>query len=174
MTQLYHRELLPDVADEGISEMLTQALSWLDSQGDVIQEETIAALKTRLQFRHLFYDALAIDLDIITDRSTERWEQCIKILPLLTTSQTVGKAVEQAFSVKIQRKLASTVPPRPIVKTSFEDAIQHLTRLCQDGMDIVQSMQYYGSNNLLVGNPNSPIDSERRSIRKLMIVRLSY
>jgi len=155
VTQLYNRQLLSDFDEGEILKLLAQAMSWLDNQRDSISEETIAALKTRLQFRELFFEAVAVDLDIIKDRSTERWEQCTMMFPLLTASRTVGKAVEEAFSVKIQRKLASTVPPRPIVKTSFEVALRHLARLCQDGKDVVQTLQYHGSNNLLVRLPIS-------------------
>ncbi|KAI9880490.1 MAG: hypothetical protein M1830_002842 [Pleopsidium flavum] len=155
VTQLYNRQLLSDFDEEEILNMLSRALSWLDDQRDSIPEETITALKTRLRFRELFFEAVAVDLDIITDKSTERWEQCAAMLPSLTASRTIGKPVEEAFSVKVQRKLASTVPPRPIVKTSFQDAIRHLTQLCQDGKDVVQILQYHGSNSLLVRLPAS-------------------
>ena len=150
MTQLYHRPLLSNFDEEEIVALMTQAIAWLESQRASIPEDIIAALILRLRFREMFFEAVAVDVDVLQNGSTEGWQQCTAMLPLLLTSQTVGKPVKEAFSVKIQRKLASTVPPRPIVTVSFNDAIQHLRRLCQDGKDVVQSFQYFGSNDMLV------------------------
>lgn len=151
MTQLYNRQLLSEFDEEEMIALLAEAITWLEGQQSSISEETIAALILRLRFREAFFEAVAVDLDVILDRSTERWEQCSTMLPLLTASKKIGKPVEEAFSVKIQRKLASTVTPRPMVNVSFEEVVRHLTRLCQDGKDVVQCLQYNGSNELLVG-----------------------
>ncbi|KAF7587158.1 hypothetical protein BBP40_007666 [Aspergillus hancockii] len=51
---------------------------------------------------------------------------------------------------KIQRKLASTVPPRPMVKINFEDALAHLKRLCKDAIDLLEVLDYCGPHNLKV------------------------
>lgn len=150
MTQLYNRQLLPELNEEEMVTLLAEAITWLEGQRSFISEEAIAALTLRLRFREAFFEAVAVDLDVIHDRSTGRWEQCSAMLPLLSASRKIGKPVEEAFSVKIQRKLASTVPPRPMVSVSFEEVIRHLTRLCQDGKDVVQCLQYNGSNELLV------------------------
>lgn len=130
--------------------LLAEAIFWLEGQRSSISNETIEALILRLRFREAVFEAVAVDLDIILDKSTGRWEQCSAMLPLLTASRKIGKPVKEAFSVKIQRKLASTVPPRPMVNVSFEEVVRHLTRLCQDGKDVVQCLQYSGSNELLV------------------------
>lgn len=150
MTQLYNRQLLSHFDEEEMVTLLAKAIAWLESQRSLISDDTITALILRLRFREAFFEAVAVDLEVINDKSTERWEQCAAMLPLLTTSRKIGKPVEEAFSVKIQRKLASTVPPRPMVNVSFEDVTRHLTRLCQDGKDVVQCLQYNGTNELLV------------------------
>ena len=150
MTQLYNRQLLSEFDVEEIITLLAEALTWLEGQRSLISEDIINALILRLRFREAFFEAVAVDLDVILDRSTERWEQCSAMLPLLTASKRIGKPVEEAFSVKIQRRLASTVPPRSMVNVSFEEVIRHLTRLCRDGKDVVQCLQYNGSNELLV------------------------
>ena len=62
----------------------------------------------------------------------------------------LGKAVDEAFSLKIQRRLASTVPPRPMVKISPEDAIKHLKRFFHDAIDAQQILDYHGPYNLQV------------------------
>src|SRR5204862_4591357 len=109
------------------------------------------ALKTRLHFRKAFLGAVSKDLGIIRDPSTIEWETCAKQLQAIDDSHQLGTPVEQSFSVKIQRKLASTVPPRPIVNISFENALLHLRRLCQDGIDLAAVLDFCGSNDLLVG-----------------------
>lgn len=55
-----------------------------------------------------------------------------------------------AFSLKIQRKLASTVPPRPMVNITSDDALAHLKRLCQDAIDMQQMLDYTGPSNFKV------------------------
>lgn len=54
-----------------------------------------------------------------------------KIDEIRDTNQ-LGKPVPGSFSTKIQRRLASTVPPRPIVDVDFKEALQNLKQLCVD------------------------------------------
>lgn len=82
--------------------------------------------------------------------SPSAWQQCSKLLPLLSGSKAVGQEVKDAFSAKIQRRLASTVPPRPIVNITFEEAHAHLSRLCQDGKEVYGVLDYHGGSNMLV------------------------
>jgi hypothetical protein len=78
------------------------------------------------------------------------WEELSRTLPELKTSHQLGKPVPESFSIKLQRKLASTVPPRPMVNVSFEDAFEHLERLCQDGVTASEVMNYHDSHSLMV------------------------
>jgi hypothetical protein len=68
----------------------------------------------------------------------------------ITETVAHGTPVPEAFSLKIQRRLASTVPPRPIVHISPEDALAHLKRLCQDAIDMQQMLDYKGPSNFKV------------------------
>lgn len=72
---------------------------------------------------------------------------CLSSLNRLSESVSLGQPVPEAFSLKIQRRLASTVPPRPIVHISAEDALVHLKRLCQDAIDMQEMMDYRGPSN---------------------------
>ena len=40
------------------------------------------------------------------------------------------------FSAKIQRRLASNIPPRPIVDVSFDDSYEYLNQLCQNEKEV--------------------------------------
>lgn len=89
-------------------------------------------------------------MDILQTRSTDDFASCLSQLPAVKESFSIGKRVPDAFSQKIQRKLASTLPPRPIVAVSLEDALAHLTRLCEDAIDLKELLDYRGSYNLKV------------------------
>lgn len=75
------------------------------------------------------------------------------MLPGIKDSHGLGKPVPEAFSAKLQRKLASTMPPRPIVQTSFEDAFANLTRMISDGIEVVGVLNYTDSICLQVAPP---------------------
>jgi hypothetical protein len=79
---------------------------------------------------------------------------------LLITSKaalsTRGSPVPDSFSAKLQRKLASTAPPRPIVQLSFEDAWGHMTRLFKDALEAVDVLNYTNSLCLTVRNIQMP------------------
>jgi hypothetical protein len=78
------------------------------------------------------------------------WTDILSLLPALKSSTQLGKATPASFSVKLQRKLASTVPPRPIVQVSDEAAFDHLERLCRDGSAVVEVLDYHDSHSLIV------------------------
>lgn len=101
-------------------------------------------------FRHEFLSALQQDVEVLETRSAENFTSCIAQLQPLTETVALGKPVPDAFSLKIQRKLASTVPPRPMVNITSDDALAHLKRLCQDAIDMQQMLDYTGPSNFKV------------------------
>lgn len=125
-------------------------MAWVDAQ-DQMDKGLRDAIRTRLLFRHEFLSALDQDLDVLETRSTENFGTCLSHLDKVKETHSLGKPVPEAFSLKIQRKLASTVPPRPIVNISHEDALNHLKRLCKDAIDMQQLLDYRGPTNFKVG-----------------------
>lgn len=87
-------------------------------------------------------------------RST--WDGLIAALTGVSTSKNLAKPVPEAFSSKLQRKLASTVPPRPVVTIAFETAYDHLERLCHDGRALIEVLNYNDSHSLMVYIPERP------------------
>ncbi|RDW90572.1 N-alpha-acetyltransferase 35, NatC auxiliary subunit [Aspergillus mulundensis] len=148
-TQLYNRTLLSHFEYEHFSDVLNRAISWIDEQ-DTIDAAVRSAIKSRLQFRQEFLSGLQQDINILETRSVDKLESCLSIIPALRESSNTSRPVPESFSWKIQRRLASTVPPRPVVKISFEDALAHLKRLCQDGIHLNQVLDYGGPYNLKV------------------------
>lgn len=149
VTQLYNRSLLTQFDANHFEDLIDQAVSWLDQQSS-IDENLRGAMKCRLGFRRTFLSAVEQDVDILQTQSTGHFAACLNQLPLLKESFSLGERVPDAFSLKIQRKLASTLPPRPIVTVSSEDALAHLTRLCEDAIDLKELLDYRGSHNLKV------------------------
>ncbi|KAF2268902.1 amino-acid N-acetyltransferas-like protein subunit Mak10 [Lojkania enalia] len=88
------------------------------------------AIVARLQFRKDFLTAL--DLDVPIDHLEAHWQPLLDGLTTITTTQQLGKTVPGSFSLKIQRRLASTVPPRPIVELDSADAFSKLKQLITD------------------------------------------
>lgn len=91
------------------------------------------------------------------ERSPQPFLAALRQIRLIEKSMPLGKPVPEAFSLKIQRRLASTVPPRPMVHVSAADAIAHMTRFCQDAVDVQQILEYRGPYNLQVCFPPTPL-----------------
>lgn len=149
MANLYHRRLLTDFEVMEIEQELDDAISYLNVHNLSINETLKDALVARLEFRKMFLSA--VQTDEIPDRQRPfLWERCMEMLPSIKQSTSHGVSVNESFSVKIQRKLASSVPPRPIVSINFDDAYAFLSRLCQHGKDAYRILEYHGGVNLLV------------------------
>ncbi|KAH1307433.1 hypothetical protein KXV31_005665 [Aspergillus fumigatus] len=150
VTQLYNRSLLSQFDVTHFQNLLDEAVSWTEGTVDALDQNLRDAITSRLSFRREFLLALAHDADILQNKSTGYFASCLSQLSSLTKSVSLGKPVPDAFSVKIQRRLASTVPPRPMVKISFENALAHLRRLCQDAIDLQELVEYGGPYNFKV------------------------
>lgn len=151
MTNLYNRKLLSDCATVDIEKLLDLAIEWVNGPGRSILEALVDAITERLRFRKLFLRAITQDADLISQQKTNPiWDECSDALPKLLQSHNSGVPIEGAFSEKIQRRLASTVPPRPMVKISFDDACAHLNRLCKDGNHVAKVLDCQGGSNILV------------------------
>ncbi|KAJ5543567.1 NatC N(alpha)-terminal acetyltransferase Mak10 subunit [Penicillium sp. DV-2018c] len=146
VSQLYNRNLLSAFEKSHFYRLLDQAISWITEESGFDQKLKDAII-CRLLFRRGFLSALAHDVDVIDTRSTKDFTTCLSQLEPLSETVPLGKPVPGAFSLKIQRKLASTVPPRPMVNISSDDALAHLKRLCQDAIDMQQMLDYTGPSN---------------------------
>lgn len=109
------------------------------------------ALDSRLRLREEFLKAIQLSEDRThsADSIKAPWIELERILETINSSHALGTAVPEAFSTKIQRKLASTMPPRPIVQLHFEDTYGHLKRLFGDGREVTDVLAYTDSQSLL-------------------------
>ncbi|KAK2766208.1 hypothetical protein FQN54_007724 [Arachnomyces sp. PD_36] len=149
VTQLYNRNLLSTFDSDRFRLIVDDALSWIENEKDTdISDEFKKALSQRLIFRREFLKGLDQDLNVLETRSMESFQASIPLVCQIEESMPRGKPVEEAFSLKLQRKLASTVPPRPMVNVDTKEAMAHLRRLCQDAADVLQMLDYRGPYNL--------------------------
>lgn len=95
-----------------------------------MKEALRSALIARLHFRQ---DLLrALDLDHPLEQMSASWSPVLSGLTTIKATYQLGQSVPGAFSTKMQRRLASTVPPRPIVEFEFKEALDLLEHLCID------------------------------------------
>ena len=114
------------------------------------------ALIQRLKYR----SSLLNTVGIAEDRSSSEpllsaWSSTLELLPGIKSERELAKPVPDSFSVKLQRKLASTVPPRPVVTIAFDDAYQHLERLCKDGLVVSEVLDFHDTSSLMVSSPKT-------------------
>lgn len=105
------------------------------------------AIEQRLNFRKSFLKALAQDTGALKAR-TKSSLSCIPFLQGIRSTSHLGIAVNESFSTKVQRYLASSVPPRPMVTIKLSDALSQLETLCTDAADVDQILETETSEDL--------------------------
>ncbi|KAF5026088.1 hypothetical protein F66182_1810 [Fusarium sp. NRRL 66182] len=146
VTNTYSRTLLAEIPPRIIQQTIQEARDLLSTLRNEVGDEIREALDQRLQLRSYFLEATnCADYMREPDRARQPWLEALKILPSIKSSHTLGRPVDDAFSAKLQRKLASTMPPRPIVQLEFDDAFDHLSRLFKDGSELIDVLHYTDS-----------------------------
>lgn len=108
------------------------------------------ALIDRLRLRSHFLEALSKDVEAAFSQNKEAFEACLGLIAPVEKSATYGKSVPESFTLKIQRKLASTIPPRPMVTIDIKAAIDFLKRLFQDAIHMHEIREYSNPSDLRV------------------------
>ncbi|KUJ08475.1 amino-acid N-acetyltransferase-like protein subunit Mak10 [Mollisia scopiformis] len=148
VTHTFNRSLLEGIEHDDIFQFLEETTRLLAISDDV-SPDVKKALDCRLRFRAQFLETVEVADSSTSDAIAQHWKTLGEFLPFLKSSSKFGKPSPFSFSVKIQRKLASTVPPRPIVQVSQESSFDHLERLCRDAAVAVEVLNYYNSQSLL-------------------------
>ncbi|KAI1780273.1 Mak10-domain-containing protein [Hypoxylon cercidicola] len=151
VSNTYDRTLLFDIPVEPINSLLQKARADLRVVSNVVAKDVSAALDLRLELRIAFLRA--IDLATLRKANPDSlkmpWIQMSGLIEHINKQHSLGKPVPEAFSTKLQRGLASTMPPRPMVQPSFEESYGHFKRLFQDGVDIMDVLKYAEPQSLL-------------------------
>lgn len=113
--------------------------------------EIVQALDFRLELRYALLRAMELtDLRSHPESIKTPWIELKAVLEQIQASHRLGTPVPEAFSCKLQRRLASTMPPRPIVNIDFDDAYRGFQRLFEDGKELSDVLKYADSQSLLV------------------------
>jgi hypothetical protein len=151
VTHTYSRSLLEEVDDQIITKYLNKVLEWLSrSCSSDLSSDHKRALGNRLAFRLAFFKAVSVADDRTSTDLGSSWEWLLKFLEVLKSEAVPAKPVPDSFSIKVQRRLASTVPPRPVVSLALETAYIYVENLCRDGQVVAEVLDYHDSQSLLV------------------------
>lgn len=152
MTNTYHRSLLDHISLEDIRGALRNASLLTYKRRDLIPQDVAEALGYRLELREEFLRAIELAAENGQKPAALQapWDHMEMLWEAINKSHSLGVPVPEAFSTKIQRKLASTMPPRPIVQLGFEEASSHFRRLIADGKEVGKVLDFKDSQSLLV------------------------
>ncbi|KAL8773941.1 MAG: hypothetical protein Q9209_001371 [Squamulea sp. 1 TL-2023] len=148
VSNLYNRNLLTNIDATKVQLLLRDAIRFTEQHPDM-DKALRHAILNRLTLRRRMLKAMELDLNPDKTAHIQLWKGCRDLLPELRQTQNLGRSVKEAFSVKLQRKLASSVPPRPMVKIAFEDAHTFLNNLCRDAADVYHVLDYHGCSNVM-------------------------
>ncbi|KAI5787129.1 Mak10 subunit, NatC N-terminal acetyltransferase-domain-containing protein [Geopyxis carbonaria] len=149
VTQTYGLPLLDAVYLAAVSNLVTDAREWLMANEGRFPKEILAALLVRLSLRHNMLLDLSRDAGAYRDRETLSWNDSLERIKEVVATHELGKPVEEAWSTSVQRKLASQVPPRPIVEFSFDKAVVCLRQLCNEAMDLTKLLDFESASNTM-------------------------
>lgn len=93
------------------------------------------AIVTRLQFRNDVLGMLMKHADSVSPPESF-FDSMQNRLSFIQKGHGLGKEVPEAFSTKLQRRLASTVPPRPMVTVSMDQVWTFWRNMLNDCQDV--------------------------------------
>ena len=134
----WNRSLLELEPLRRVVRQLQSVMARLQEDAPAETAELTQALVARLEFRADFLYAL--DLNVAAPLSFA-WPRLRQKLDPVKATHALGRPVPTSFSKKIQRRLASQAPPRPIVELDFSTAMAKLEQLCTDCAEAAQYRQ---------------------------------
>lgn len=133
VTHLFGRELLPTMQVTDAIRALDDAMSTFTTT--VLPTEAHDAVMIRLQMRRSFLTSLIGEED--------RWALLKELTVGVQQSHKVSQALPEAFSDKVQRKLATSTPPRPMLVQTWDEACGRWTKLFDDIVQATESTDFW-------------------------------
>ncbi|KAI0973165.1 Mak10 subunit, NatC N-terminal acetyltransferase-domain-containing protein [Xylaria arbuscula] len=151
VTNTYDRSLLGHIPLSDIKELLQNAITEVRVRQRDFPTQVVAALESRLELRVAFLEA--VDLSVVKNDSSELpklpWTRMRRLIETIEGEHIFAEPMPAAFSTKLQRLLASTMPPRPMVNLSFDECITHFKRFFEDGNEVTDVLQDTNTQSLL-------------------------
>ena len=123
-TQTFNREMLRHFTVEDVKSCMGEAVDLLASVA--IPDELRPALVDRLLFRTLLLELLQSNAVAAPPPPQTGFVQ------RMWQTTDAGEPVSDAFSTKLQRRLASSLPPRPMVSVARHEAFEFFDRMLQE------------------------------------------
>jgi len=141
--------LFDDVDVSEFIKLLNEALEIVETEIGKESSQSLEAIKARLKFRLKF-------LEIVSNTTSSKMarrsalEKCLNLLPTISTTMGLGKELPEAFSTRIQSKLSTQVPPRPMVSIDPKEAATSLKTLLNNLVEIEGIYDYNSPHQIMV------------------------
>lgn len=122
VTHLFGRDLLKATTTVDALALLDEASFALENLR--LDQDVYNALECRLNYRGTFLRSIAED--------TREWSHLTELMREVNRSHHLGVLVPDAFSEKVQRQLATSTPPRPMLDLSWPDSYKLCQTTCSD------------------------------------------
>ncbi|KAK7977699.1 hypothetical protein PG996_003751 [Apiospora saccharicola] len=151
VTNTYDRNFLSHIEMTEVIALLQATRAELRELSNDVPKDLALALDLRLELRIAFLRAMELFplRKSNPDSLKMPWIQMKELMKHFKKQHELAKPVPEAFSTKMQRRLASTMPPRPIVHLSFDDTYTHFEQMFQDGKDAMDVLKYVDPQSLL-------------------------
>ncbi|AEO71070.1 uncharacterized protein THITE_2060019, partial [Thermothielavioides terrestris NRRL 8126] len=150
VTNTYHRSLLDGFSLSEICDEIEAARGVVHDLRATLTEEMADAICLRLELRTAFLRTFELSpLKSTADLLSKPWSDMQRIWESIKKTRHLGKPVPAAFSTRIQRRLASTLPPRPMVQPSPEQTDEHFEKFIAHGMNAPKVLEYTSPQSLL-------------------------
>ncbi|ETI24093.1 hypothetical protein G647_03462 [Cladophialophora carrionii CBS 160.54] len=151
-TQIFNRPLLHDFSVGEVMDSLEAARTGLDHSE--LSSHLTTALSSRLEARSALLK-LFHECECGARPSLSTLERHIALIRTIENSASLGRPTSAvAFTLKIQRRLASSVPPRPMIVVDKGKAFPFLQKLLTDATTAFQMLDISSSCDLLVAYQN--------------------
>lgn len=124
VTHLFGQELLPRMGEEEVKSQLDDAISWVVDSN--LKQDVKDALESRLQSRKLYMLSAFGEANLWANLAGYTEDK------MTEESHRLAQAIPEAFTDKVQRHLATSTPPRPMLQLTFTDSQKKWVKLFSD------------------------------------------
>ena len=142
VTHTCNRQLLLDVPTGSVVEVLEMTVDQIDTNRSLSKVSSLPLVQ-RLSRLVLLLELLDPDAQNSPREHQGLIERLKTTAMACTDTASFGIPVPDAFNAAfVQRKLTSTVPPRPVIDLSYKDASDEFTKLCDDMLAASHSLAF--------------------------------
>ena len=126
-THTFNRDLLSNIGNDQILDTLNGALACLEEQSSSLRSSLYRSITARLELRIEMLQAFSSN-----HPKADLFDRIQDLIEIVRSSADTGVSVKTAFSEKVQRRLASTAPPKPVIEIGTDQAFERLKQICSD------------------------------------------